>query len=318
MRHALALAAVFAAAPALAADLPKTKSAPAATAPSLACLETRGISNDAFGFASGSDVNDLGQRTAAVEYDGAFGAKFGTAWSHLGKTQVEFSPIRCLDMTAWATGAWSRSKDDLGGVVSRSRVFGVGYETKYKILGRDLHGVGLTVSFEPSAAFGRLRSYDPSIPAATRWSQRAYTGTAKIILDKELIRDRLWGAFNVENAATFTRANLNDCATNSGSGYCKGSSLNLRAALAFKLADGLFMGVDGSHQRVYDGAFLNRHPGYAWFAGPNLLWQIRDGMALSAAWSQQLSGKAPGQAGGRLNLDQFSRTVVKTKLAVDF
>lgn len=309
--------AALAAGPAFAADLPTTKPA-AAPAPSLACLESRGVSNDAFGFASGSDVNDLGQRTAAVEYDGAFGTKFGSAWSHLGRAQVEISPARCLDMTGWMTGSWSRSKDDLSGVVGRSRTFAFGVETKYKILGRDPHGVGLTVSFEPSAAFGRLRSYDPSIPDTTRWSQRVFTGTAKLILDKELLRDRLYGAFNIENAASFARANLYDCATNSGSGYCKSSALNFRAALTLKLADNLFAGVDASHQRLYEGAFLNRRPGYAWFAGPNMLWQIREGVSLSAAWAQQLSGKAPGQAGGRLNLDQFSRTVVKTKLAVDF
>lgn len=318
MRLTLALAAAVSAAPALAADLPKMKSAPAAPQISAACLETRGVSNDAFGFASGSDVNDLGQRTAAVEYDGAFGTRMGRSWSHLGRAQVEFSPIRCLDMTAWATGAWSRAKADPTGVVDRSRVFAIGYETKYKLLGRDAHGFGLTVSVEPSAAFGRLRSYDPSSPTAFRWSQRAYTNTFKLILDKELLRDRLYAAFNVENAASFTRANAFDCATNSGSGYCKGSALNLRAALALKLADDIFVGVDGAHQRVYDGAFLNRHPGWAWFAGPNALWQIRDGMSLSAAWAQQISGKAPGQTGGRLNLDQFNRTIVKTKLAVDF
>lgn len=315
-RLPLALAAL-AVGPASAADLPTTKSAPA-PAPSLACLETRGISNDAFGFASGSDVNDLGQRTAAVEYDGAFGTKFGSAWSHLGRTQVEFSPLRCLDMTAWVTGSRSRAKNDLAGVVDRARFLGLGYETKYKLLGRETHGVGLTVSFEPSASFGRLRSFDPTIPETTRWSQRAYAGTAKIILDAELLRERLYAAFNVENAASFTRANGYDCAANSGSAYCRSSALNLRAALTVKVADAVFIGVDGSHQRLYDGAFLNRHPGYAWFAGPNLLWQIRDGMALSAAWSQQISGRAPGQSGGRLNLDQFSRSVVKTKLAVDF
>jgi hypothetical protein len=320
MRHALAFAALFPClSGAFAADAPSPKlEAKPAPEASNSCFETRQVPNDAFGFAAGSDVNGAGDKTVGLEYGGAFGTRFGTAQSHGLKLGVEWSPLRCFDMTPWISGGWSRAHDDVTGTRDRARAFGAGMQVNYKILGRDVHGVGLTLSVEPSGSWGRARSYDPSIPATLRWSQTAYGAAARVILDKELIENRLYAAFNLENAASFLKANGVDCATNSGSAYCRSSQLNFRAALSAKAMDNLFVGVDGSHQRVYDGAFLNRRPGYAWFAGPNVYWQIADGLSLNAAWSTQLSGRAPGQHGGRLNLDQFTRDTAKVKIQSDF
>lgn len=311
-----ALALIFMGAAAQAADLPKRKSAVEAPEAQTYCLDAKELPADAFGFAAGSDVASLGSLGGGLEYSGAFGARVGSAQAHGAKLSLSFSPIRCLEVGPSVTGAWARSSAD--GATTRSSAYGAGVELKYKALGRQTHGFGLTIGVEPTAAFGRVRFSDPGAGVFQRGSGSAYGATFKILADKELVADRLFGALNVEHAAGWTKDDGAACSTASGSGYCRGSQLNLRAALAWKATDDLFVGADVSHQRAYDGIALNRSPGWAWFAGPNLFWKASEAVTLNAAWSTQLSGRAPGQSGGGLNLDQFSRHIVKAKIGVSF
>ncbi len=101
-----------------------------------------------------------------------------------------------------------------------------------------------------------------------------------------------------------------------------GAAAPARAALSFRVASrdggGLHLGVDAGHPRAYDGALLNRRPGWAWFAGPDLLAQIDDRASVNAAFSTQLRGRAAGQTSGALDLDDFTRHIARAKLAVAF
>lgn len=63
---AFALAAASLLSPALAADLPSRKGAPAAPPVLSACSESEGIPTDAFGFTTGSDVADPGSFGASL------------------------------------------------------------------------------------------------------------------------------------------------------------------------------------------------------------------------------------------------------------
>ncbi|MBK9081314.1 MAG: hypothetical protein IPL88_04160 [Rhizobiales bacterium] len=316
MRILLTLAALAASVSAYAADLPTKKPAPAAVG-SIACKESDAVPPDAFGFAAGSDVAEAGSWGAGLEYGAAFGARVGRAHAHGLKASLSGGLAPCFEIGPSITVGHERASDPTTSF--RATSIAAGLEMKAKLLSRDAHGVGLTLVVEPTVAHTHARLRDTAAPLFARGSSATFAVTTKILLDAALVPNRLYGAFNLEYGADATGDNGVDCVTASGAGHCVGSSLNLRAALAYKVSDSLFLGADVAHQRVYEGAFFNRKPGYAWFAGPNLFWAPNETISVNVAWSAQLRGKAFGQAAGQsLNLDDFSRHVVKAKLGVAF
>jgi hypothetical protein len=316
---------------ALAADAPVRVVKPGpAPAPSLACKETSGLPTDIFGFATGSDVNDLGSLSAALEYNGNFGTRFGRLHGHLGKVQLSYSPLPCLEIGPTLQGFSAAAGSTTFG--SDVRQFGGTVEMKYKILGRATHGIGLTITTEPGAF---NRRYDTVFNAggapvfadpfgnALRPSGAVYSNLARILIDFELVKDKVFGAVNLEHAATWDDpvSQFNGVRVKE---YAKFSNLNIRAALAAKLTDSFYLGVEGSHQRAYAGAFLNRDLGAAWFAGPTFFWQATEKLAVTGAYNYQFAGQTDtlGLPAGRVtkNVDlfNFNRHLVKVKLAYSF
>ena len=72
---------------AFAADLGVKKPSPVATI-SAACKETKGLPADAFGFATGSDVADLGAWGVALDNTYVAGGRSGRAYGYVGTVQV--------------------------------------------------------------------------------------------------------------------------------------------------------------------------------------------------------------------------------------
>ncbi|MBL8589366.1 MAG: hypothetical protein JNK46_12615, partial [Methylobacteriaceae bacterium] len=273
---------------------------------------------DASGFAAGSGVAKHDDPFGCgLEFSGAWGARAGSSVAHGLKLSVAKSPFRCLEIGPSITLAHARASDPVAATTTTTRAIGAGVEIKYKLIGGERFG--LTAAFEPTIASSRIRLSDWATPQFLRGDGPAAGYTAKLLFDAAIAPQQLFLAVNLEQGAAFLKDNGVDCATASGSGWCRGSSLTLRAALSYAVvSEKFFVGVDAAHQRAYDGAFLNRAPGWAWFAGPNLFWQISDNVSFNAAFAAQLSGKAPGQTAGSLNLDQFTRYVAKAKLGWSF
>ena len=315
----VSLLAALCALPALAADLPRAKAPAAPALASVACKESDAVPPDAFGFAAGSDVAEAGSWGAGLEYGLAFGARVGRAHSHGFKASVSGGIAPCFEIGPSLTFGHERWSDPTVPARGRTTAFGAGLEMKAKLLTREAHGVGLTLVAEPNAAWSRTRLRDYATPLFASGSGGAYAVATKLLLDAALVPGRVYGALNLEYGAEAADDDGLTCATLSGSGHCRGSAVAVRGALAYKLNDQLFLGADVAHQRVYEGLFLNRNPGYAWFAGPNLFWAPNEKISINAAWSTQIVGKAHGQAScQKLNLDDFSRHVVKVKLGVAF
>ena len=62
----------------MAADLPGRVTKPTPPPAAQACKETSALPTDIFGFTTGSDVNDLGALSGALEYNGSYGTRFGS------------------------------------------------------------------------------------------------------------------------------------------------------------------------------------------------------------------------------------------------
>lgn len=303
---------------AVAADLPAVKSRAEAASPR--CEDKLLAPSDGFGFAAGAGVAAPGDRSLGLEYALAWGARGGSGQAHGLKAQASFGAAPCLEVGPSLFFGTSRASDRAAGTVSTTRAVGAGVEVKYALA--PAPGLGVTLVVEPTYAWSRSRFSDPATPLFLRGDGPVAGATAKLIVEKALVSESLFVAFNLEQGASFVKDNGVDSVTASGAGWTRSSSLTARVALTAKIADwtggGLYVGVDAAHQRAYEGAFLNRRPGWAWFAGPNLFAQLNDKVSLNLAWSTQLRGRAAGQTAGALDLDDFSRHIAKVKLGVGF
>jgi hypothetical protein len=149
------------------------------------------------------------------------------------------------------------------------------------------------------------------------------SNVARVLIDFELVKDKLFGAINLEHAATWDDpvSQFNGLRIKE---YAKSSNFNVRASLAAKLTDSFYLGVEGSHQRAYAGAFLNRDLGNAWFAGPTFYWQATEKFSVTGAYNYQFAGQTDvlGLPAGRLTKNQdlfnFNRHLAKLKVAYSF
>jgi hypothetical protein len=297
-RH-LALAALafsLSAPAAFAADLPARKGAPAAPPALSACAESEGVPTDAFGFTTGSDVADQGSFGPSLTYGGGYGARAGRLNGHGLTLQGSYGLLPCLEIGPYLLGGYTDASS--GGVSADARSVGAGAEIKYRLLGRDLHGVGLTLVLDPS-----VNRTDPD--GAGRFT--TYNTGIRIFADRTLIPGKLYGAVNLSHDLTWTGP----------SPYGRSSTLTLGASLAYQALEGVYLSGEVRHQRRYDDLGFGNEAGHATFAGPGVYWQASKQLALSAAYNIQIAGKAKGEP-GNLDLTNFSQHLVKLKAAYSF
>jgi len=293
---ALALMASTAATLASAADLPSRKGAVVAPPPASACTESEGIPTDAFGFTTGSDVADLGSFGPSLTYGGAFGTRVGRLNSHGAQLQGSYGLLPCLEVGPYLLGNTTQASS--GGISADSNSFGAGIETKYKILGRDMHGIGLTAVIDPS--FNRTNP-----DGASRFT--TYNTGLRLFADATLMPGKLYAALNLSQDLTWTGPDP----------YQRSSTFTIGGSLAWQVLDGVYLSAEVRHQRAYDTLGFSKEAGYATFAGPGIYWQATKQFAISAAYNVQVAGKAKGQPGD-LDLTNFSQNLVKVKAAYSF
>lgn len=282
--------------PAFAADLPARKSAPAAPPPAFACTESEGIPTDAFGFTTGSDVADTGSFGPSFTYGGAYGTRTGRLNSHSGQLQGSYGLFPCFEIGPYLLGNFTNAS--LGGIGADQHSFGAGVEMKYKLLSRDLHGIGLTAVVDPS--FNRI---DPE--GAGRFT--VYNTGLRLFADTTLVPDKLYAALNLSQDLTWTGPDP----------YARSSTFTIGGSLAWQMLDGVYLSGELRHQRAYDTLGFSKEAGYATFAGPGVYWQATKALAVSAAYNVQLAGKAKGEP-GNLDLTNFSQHLLKVKVAYSF
>jgi hypothetical protein len=170
---------------------------------------------------------------------------------------------------------------------------------KYKLLGRDLHGIGLTVVLDPSVN-------RTDIDGAGRFT--GYNTGIRIFADKTLIPGKLYAALNVSHDLTWTGP----------SPYGRSSTLHFgRLARLAGRGRGSISAAKCAISARYNDLGFGNEAGYATFAGPGVYWQATKQLALSAAYNIQVAGKAKGEP-GNLDLTNFSQHLVKVKAAYSF
>lgn len=260
-------------------------------------IETKYI----FGFTEGSGIGLEGEKEISIDTVGRFGKRDGRYAATETKFEFEYTPNQYiqLEFGPLAAGHFIRSVTDLDNRHSfqPSGFFG---EIRYLLLDRPASPVAVTVSFEPN-----YRAFDETGGAPVQ----NYEFETKIMADVELVKNRAYAAMNLIYEPEVTRV--------ADGSWEKESKLGITAAVAFRVLPELLLGAEIDYYRHYDGLYFNTFTGDAIFVGPTLYYKFARKMFLTAAWNAQVWGREI-ETGQRLNLEEFSRSRAKVKVAVEF
>jgi len=255
-----------------------------------------------FGFTLGSDVEEAGAKGVALETAGRFGKRGGRYRAIAQKLEFAYG---LTDRFSVAFGAFA-SHHRIAGVpgledVNAYAFNGFGGELRWQLLDRKTHPFGLTVHTEPSA---QTRDELPG-KAATK-----YGAENKLILDTELVKDRVFAAFNLIHELERVREHGSDAWEN-------GSKIGVAVALTQQVVPKTFVGAELRYLRAYEGLALRSWTGDALYVGPTLFLRIAPSVWLAAAWNVQVAGREAG-TGSRLDLTNFERHQAQLKVGAEF
>ncbi|MFT4275440.1 MAG: hypothetical protein QM576_03695 [Rhodopseudomonas sp.] len=255
-----------------------------------------------FGFSMGSDIGRPGEIEVELENVAGLGKRSGSYAALTTLTQVKYTLTDRLRIApSFAIGA--QRIDAVPGYDDRRHLSfnGAGFEVRYKLIDREAAPFGLTLHVQP----GWSRVDEGS---GVRIEQ--YGAEFAALFDRELIKDRLFAAFNVWYGTAATREH--------GTGlWGYDSELQLHGALSYAFAPTFVAGVGLRYLRAYDGGGLDRFGGDAVFVGPTFSYAITPTLGVSGTWQVQVAGRALGDP-QRLDLDHFERHQAMLRLNAHF
>ncbi|MGZ8309053.1 MAG: hypothetical protein ACXWU0_04440 [Rhodoplanes sp.] len=283
-----------------------------------------------FGFVTGTDIGDPGDRHLVFDVTSGFGKATGTYGALWNNVEVAFTPWQNFHVGLHAGFAYHRISGVKGleepqiaaleapaaageeaaeGAEAPPRALrrnngvfdGLGLEFRQRFLDREYAPFGLTFVVEPHWARVEEVSGDPVHKHAVGFLLAA---------DKDIVRDTLFVAFN----AFYEPEWLKLLATGE---YERESTVGLGTAGMLRLSPSFFIGGDARYLRKYEGAALNTLAGEALFVGPTLFATLGHSYLLTAAFEAQVWGRVPGEPGS-LDLDNFTRYQAKLRLVAHF
>ena len=254
-----------------------------------------------FGFTKGSDIDPPPGRHFISDLTGNF-VKGSGSYSALSQHfEYAFTPWRNFHVGLGASFARHSISGVEGLEDRRSTAFeGLSFELRQRFLDRATAPFGLTLTVEPHWA--RIDEVD-----GARANKHAVEVT--LAADKELIKDRLFGAVNLIYEPEWVNLAVGE--------KHRESTIGASAALMAQVVPSVFVGGEVRYLRRYEGVDLASFAGEAWFLGPTLAINVTDRLMLIAAYSTQIAGRQAGMS-GPLDLENFERHRAKLKAVVSF
>jgi hypothetical protein len=230
-----------------------------------------------FGFTLGSDTEEAGAKELALESVIRTG-KRGTYRGLGQKLEFSFGVTDDFSLSFALLGDYHRVRavpgfDDIPG---RYAFNGFGTEVRWRLLDRKTSPFGLTLHLEPSVA---------RIDEVTGQAGRKLGSENKLIFDQELIPDTLFGAVNL----LYDIERMKE--RRSGFVSERSANIGVGGALAYRVADDVFVGGEARYLRAYEGFSLKKWQGHAVYLGPTLFAKFLENGWLSLAWNIQVAGR---------------------------
>ena len=230
-----------------------------------------------FGFTLGSDTDEAGAKGLAVENVFRTGKRIG-AYRALGsKLEFAYAVTDDFSFSMSALGDCHRIRDvpEFDDVRRRCAFNGIGGEVRWRFLNRNTSPFGLTLHLEPS--FARFDEESGHVG-------RKLGSENKLIFDKELVPDTLFGAVNLLYEPERMRERFAFSTE-------RGANAGVAGALALRVSPIAFVGGEVRYLRAYEGLGLRRYQGDAVYVGPTAFVKLGDTGWLQAAWNAQVTGR---------------------------
>jgi hypothetical protein len=254
-----------------------------------------------FGFTEGSDIGKKGEIEAESQTDGGLGKRAGTYTALGNVSMLKYSVADDLRIAPWVASTYHNISgvpgfDDRSGPAFQ----GLGVEMRYRLLDREKAPFGLTLNVSP---------HWNRIDEATGEGVRQYGVGFAALLDKEIVADRIWGAFNLFYEPEWTRLGTGE--------WERDATIGLGAAVTHRVRPWLFLGGELRYMRKYEGAGLGTFAGEALYVGPTAYVIMSPRWNVTLAWNIQVAGHAVGDP-GPLDLVNFERHQVHIRLGYSF
>jgi hypothetical protein len=251
-----------------------------------------------FGLTSGTDIGDPGEIEGEIESVGRFGKGAGRYAATSTAAVLKYTMIENFRIAP----SFSIARHDIAGAPgfddrNQWAFDSAGLEFKYRLLDRKRGPFGLVIGVDPH--------WSP-IDSATGARADQYSVNMSIALDKEIVPNRLYGAFNLLYGPQWTRQQT-------ANEWERSSTMGLSSALTAQWWPGFLLGAGMRYLRTYDGVRLNAFRGEALFAGPHFFVKLSERWNVSGAWNVQVVGHAAG-GGELLDLLNFERHQVQLRL----
>ena len=255
-----------------------------------------------FGFTEGSEIGEKGETELMSESTGRFGRVGGSYKQITNLFEAKYTLADRFRVSAAATLAYY----DISGMTglndrSQALVQSISFNARYRVLDHQDAPFALTLSVEPRRSFVEDTSGARADGIGTQFSALA---------DRELVADRLFGAFNLSYELERTRLR-------GSPDISREATFGMGAALTTLTVHGIFVGVEARYFRQYEGLPLNNFAGQALYFGPTFYAKLGKHALISAAWNTQAWGSAPGGSGA-LDLVHFDRNQARLRFAVNF
>jgi hypothetical protein len=253
-----------------------------------------------FGFTHGTDIGEKGELEFEFESFGAIGKRHGR---YLATTEVAFLKYTLTDSFRVASAVTFMTHDirDVPDFDDRRQaaIGGGLVELRYRVWDREKAPFGLTLNFEP--VFNR-------IDELTGAKVEQYASEFSILMDREIIHNRLYGALNFSYDLSATR--LRETGE-----WFHDSALGINMALSYQFLPGILVGAEARYAKQYEGNGLDRLKGEALYVGPTFFAKLGKHAGLSGAWNVQVAGKGVDEPGA-LDLVNFERHQVLLRLNI--
>jgi hypothetical protein len=255
-----------------------------------------------FGFISGTDIGQAGDKELETETTGRWGKRTGsyTALSHM--LTLEYTPFENVRLEMGTI----QSYHDISGVpelddLRRGAFEGVSLEVRYRLLSREQSRIGLTILAEPHWS----RVDDTSGQPVNQ-----YGVGLGLLIDKDFIPNRLIAALNLLCDPEAKR--FQDMGE-----WSREVTYGVGVGLMNQTWPGVFVGAEARYLRQYESFGFNRFAGHAVFVGPNIFITAFERWRITATWTIQVSGAAAGDS-STLDLVNFERHQARLRIGYYF
>lgn len=260
-----------------------------------------------FGFTLGSDTEHAGAKGLALENVARFGKRASSYFGLGQKLEFAYGITNDFSASLALLGDHHRIKEKpayagtVENVKSRYLFNGFGGEIRYRLMDRQKAPFGLTLHLEPSIARSDELSGLKGIKYGTE---------NKIILDREVIADKLFVAFNLLQELEVVKEK-------GATTWERSSKVGASVAATYQIMPNVFLGAEARYLRAYEGLRMKAYLGDAWYLGPTVSARFAENYWVSIAYNGLVGGQAKG-GGLKYDLDNFERHQLRVKFGMEF